>query len=618
MQATDITGQLGLIALGPIAAILGAAVAVQPELALALMPTVALFAAILLALRWRVMRMDPVRLQRAADARRAEIHREVVEDRIWALSDQEARYRELLDRQDDVILRRRADGMLTFVNRAFCDVFGVTWDDVVGTKFAPSELNADEQSTARTAAASGFQYGRAVQLATIDGPRWFDWSETTIPCTRPGADDVQCVGRDVTDQRAFADALSRARDAAEAANEAKSRFLASMSHEIRTPLNGIIGLTRALNGTKLSAEQTSFTAGVLKSADALLALIDDILDFSRIEAGRVELIDRPFAPRGLINDAISVVEDKADRKALAVLSRLDPDVPDHVLGDPLRVRQVLINLIDNAIKFTAEGHVRIRAHIADREGDDGHAQLVFEVTDTGPGFGQTDPEMLFREFEQSQNVRPARSGGLDGTGLGLAICRRLCEAMGGSIEACASTGSRNSGACFRVRLPLRLPAEEVFWSPGLARAPSTAPTRRMDAERRGTSPVVHARCHVLIVEDNAVNAMVAEAALRGLGHSSETVTCGDDALERLLTPPSNAADIDAVLLDLRLPDRDGYSVLKALQSAWSSSANQQGQKVIALTANAFPEDRERCLAAGFNAYLAKPFDPHELNTLLAA
>ncbi|MEM1306252.1 MAG: ATP-binding protein [Pseudomonadota bacterium] len=435
----------------------------------------------------------------------------------------------------------------------------------------------------------------------------------------------------MTDERAFAAALAAARDAAEAASQAKSRFLAAMSHEVRTPLNGIVGLTDALSRTSLDHRQQAFVSNLKSSAATLRALIDDILDFSQIEAGRVQL--RPVAVDldALIADVVSGLQQKATDKGLTLLTDLSLRGQTRITGDPLRLRQILTNLIDNAIKFTEAGEIVVAARVA--------RQVRITVTDTGPGFGIADPERLFSEFEQAPGVADHARDGTDGVGLGLAICARLVSLMGGHISARTASGG---GACVTVSLPLgdAAPANaarhDAHSSMAMDRRlalPRTASDGTDVAAKRATR-------HVLIVEDNSVNALVAKAFFDDLGWSSTVVGTGREALA-ILAPdaidgtrnvssettqdrigvPAVPPWPDAVLLDVRLPDCDGFHVLSTCRAAWAAASEQTDRKpeplIIALTADAYPEDRVRCLDAGFDAYFAKPFDPDALAQLLA-
>jgi PAS domain S-box-containing protein len=530
---------------------------------------------------------------------------ERVEDRIWTLSEGEARFRETLDWQSEVILRRSADGTINFVNRAFCKMFGVDWDEVIGTQFSPPVLERQP----RTEDAMP-----AERVLTVRGPRWIAWEEARIPNADQADDDVQLVGRDVTKQLKFERELAEARDAAEQANRAKSRFLAAMSHEIRTPMNGVIGLTRLLAQTDLDARQRTYVDGVLTSADYLRGLLNDVLDFSKIEAGQLVIERAPLALAAVIDDAVMLTRAKAEVKRLPVYIDADDRIETPVLGDALRLRQILVNLIDNAIKFTDTGHITVRANLeasARPRGADAET-LLFRLTvdDTGRGFGDLEPETLFEEFEQALPRDSFSDNGLEGAGLGLSICRRLAVAMGGTIIAMHLP---DGGARFALTVPLAAAPDETASAPL-----ENADLKRLDVAVRSSLQMA-ANGTVLIVEDNPINAMVARASVERIGFASETVGSGEEAITRLTGKSSGQDDTNgevfAVLLDLKLPGLSGFDVAQHLNWYWAEQASSR-PTLIALTAHAFNEDRARCLSAGFDAHLPKPFDPDELEDLL--
>src|SRR5262249_27693524 len=280
------------------------------------------------------------------------------------------------------------------------------------------------------------------KIATADGPRWIAWREVTVRAGQ-GA-EVQSVGRDVTDRVAAARALARARDLAEAASRAKSRFLAMVSHEIRTPLNGILGMSDLLLDTTLTPEQLTYTRAVKTSGETLLALIEQILDFSKIEAGRLDLEARPFDLHALVEETVELIAPRAQAKDLAVASYVADDVPRQVVGDAARLRQVLLNLAGNAVKFTDQGGLSIVVERGARRD-----AIVIAVRDTGIGIAPAEQERIFHEFEQAD--RSAARTFL-GTGLGLAISRRIIGRMGGEISV---EGAPGAGSIFRV--PIALP-----------------------------------------------------------------------------------------------------------------------------------------------------------------
>ncbi len=388
---------------------------------------------------------------------RLERHLEHVQDLQWQLNENEQRYRALLDAQNDMILRRDGAGQLTFVNKAFLGTFGVTSEEVLGTAFKIETLDGDEARPLTTT--DEIRHQRYTQeICTAHGARWVEWEERLVPGVDGSSLEVQCVGRDVTEKRNAEVQLAEARDQAEGANRAKSRFLAAMSHEIRTPMNGILGMASLLLDTQQTPEQQTYARAIDQSARTLLALIDEILDFSKIEAGKLELGEAPFAIETCVQNVVELLAPRAHEKGLEIAWSVDPQLRQLVLGDEVRVRQILLNLLSNAVKFTDTGGVCVKAVAK----DDGEApdRVVVEliVEDTGIGMSQEDMQGLFAEFEQANAAIRRRDGG---TGLGLAISMQLARAMGGGIDVVSAPGK---GSTFTVDLPLeraRFPAEEA-------------------------------------------------------------------------------------------------------------------------------------------------------------
>lgn len=359
---------------------------------------------------------------------------EALNDRLWALADSEEHYRSLIEAQGDLIVRR--DGTrIVYANGAYAALLGLDETQVLGSHAQP-RLVASRPAQALEGGARVFDEC----LATPEGERWISWVETVVPVAL-GQSVLQRVGRDITARIAAEQELVEARARAESANEAKSRFLATVSHEFRTPLNGILGMADLLGDTGLDPEQTTYVRALRTSGEALLGLVDDILDFSKVEAGKLELVSEPFDLGLLVETVSELMAPRAQVKGIELAAHLAPDLPTHLVGDRDRLRQILLNLVGNAIKFTDRGGVGIR--IARDAGT-----VVIEVADTGPGIPEERRQAIFEEFEQA-DVSPARRH--EGTGLGLAIVRRLTGLMGGSVAVEAGDGG---GSLFRVRLPL--------------------------------------------------------------------------------------------------------------------------------------------------------------------
>jgi PAS domain S-box-containing protein len=357
-------------------------------------------------------------------------------DRHWEMSEAQERTKSFFETQGDVIVRRDSAGAITYANDAFCALAGRGREDLLATMFA---LPVEEQGETTLLADSTRIYDQKV--AAPAGARWIAWREVVV---RAGsASETQSVGRDVTGRVLAERALAEARDQAETASRAKSRFLAMVSHEIRTPLNGILGMADLIGDTPLTPEQTAYLKAVRTSGETLLSLIEEILDFSKIEAGRIDLAARPFVLAAFVEEAVELLGPRAQEKGLEICCYVDERLPVRVVGDAARLRQVLFNLAGNAIKFTDNGGVSIIV-----EPDTQPDRIVISVRDTGIGISADDQARIFAEFEQADGGSSRRYGG---SGLGLTISKRIVESMGGSIAVESAPGA---GATFRVAVPL--------------------------------------------------------------------------------------------------------------------------------------------------------------------
>jgi PAS domain S-box-containing protein len=493
------------------------------------------------------------------------LHNEALADRNWELQEAEGRARSQFESQGDLIVMRDAQGRITFANDAYCGMAERPSEALIGSRFAFEVLEQGESAIESNGTRVHDQ-----RIATRLGPKWIAWREGLVRSDSGQPAELQCVGRDVTDRTETERALADARDHADAANRAKSRFLAMASHEIRTPLNGIIGMSSLLLDTPLTPEQATYAKAVKTSGDALLSLIEELLDYSKIEAGKIDLEQRPFALTALIEDITELLAPRAQAKNLEIAAYVDERLPAEVIGDSARLRQVLLNLAGNAIKFTASGGVALIV-----EPGIWPNEISFTVRDTGIGIAPDARERIFREFEQADD-RIARNYG--GTGLGLSISERIVKRMGGRIALESQVGA---GSTFEVSIPL----------------PASA------GEQRGFVAPDMTGQSIMLVSPQSIEASLVARRLQRWG--AQTCLASDAAVAEALLPERSW---HAVLID-------GAFGPEAFDALGRVAQRYALQRILMFT----PAMRhELKISSAFTGYLVKPLRVASLATRLKA
>ncbi|MFZ1815513.1 MAG: ATP-binding protein [Rhizobiaceae bacterium] len=654
---------------------------------------------------------------------------ELLEDKTWELRESEERYRSLAESFGDLILHRNRAGKVIFANDAFIKAFARDGGSTLDHEFRPAVIDGDWPHGDREI--HGTPAPVEVNLQTSAGARWFRWVDIPVRDERTGMNATRSVARDITDHKLAELALEKARVKAESANRAKSRFLATVSHEMRTPLNGILGMSALLRDTRLSPEQQTYNEAISASGQALYSLVEDMLDMTLIEAGRFEPKPEDFSPERLIEEVCELLSSRAYAKGIELAPLLCSDLPELVRADAGRIRQVLVNLAGNAIKFTEKGGVTLEAAlVTSPTTDNSHCIIRFSVTDTGPGMNDADASRIFGEFIQADSASTRKHGG---AGLGLSISQGIVRRMGGEITVKTSQGK---GSCFafELALPVRkaqpqLPslagqnvlivsrgtseaaaiekmvnraAGQAVWvatlgkaaqelsrarasgepyhtlimDPAVARDPVCSlrrlttgnasdlfsivlvqpslrsqlpqfldnafnaylarPVRRASLMRvlgehqtdqmDGARPALEHKplirpgeelenLHILLAEDNPINALLARAVLERAGQDVTWARNGREAVKAYRKMAKAGKHYDLVLMDLHMPIMDGTDAVRAIrrvESRWKLPP----ASIHALTADEQASARAGSLDAGANGFLTKPLAPQSLIELL--
>ncbi|NMF59287.1 response regulator [Pseudanabaena yagii] len=508
----------------------------------------------------------------------------------------------------DLLCIANTDGYFLRLNRQWEHTLGYRLEDLEGRRFLdyvhPDDLNDTIKELTKLSHQEN-TLNFINRYRCFDGSyRWIEWRSF------PVGNLVYSAARDITDRKQVEMSLAKAAIAADNANKAKSAFLANMSHEIRTPMNGVIGMAQILETTELTEEQADFVKTIKESGDALLVVLNDILDFSKIESGQLEIEAKSFDLEDVVSSICKLLESQASTKQIALNYAIATDVPKMVIGDPNRLRQILLNLVGNAVKFTKQGHISLSVTgqifaIAGKPVLNKY-QLNFAIADTGIGIPSDRIDKLFQPFTQADASISRKYGG---TGLGLAISKRLIEMMDGTVWVESfgqvggnpplewQSGRNHQGAIFHFTIVVAL--TDILSQPQLF-----APAKKvLDVQMAAKSPL-----NILLVEDNPINQMIANLMLKKLGYQVDFANNGLEALQA-----ATECRYDLILMDIQMPEMDGFTATKHIRE----NPQIADVKIVAMTANAMAEDRQACLDAGMDDYISKPITIESMTQLIS-
>ncbi len=500
------------------------------------------------------------------------------------------------DRTDNAVIITDAIGHIEWVNGGFERISGFKLEEIIGRKPAEflqgEETSSDQTAYMRSKIGSGEPFTAEVVNYTKDKtPYWVQIDAQPIYGAKGELEHYIAIERDVTGVKQREAELEEAKLRAEEGSETKTRFLAMMSHEIPTPLNGVLGALNLLEDGSLNAEQKRLTAVGRKAGENLLSIINDVLDISKMEAGHLDLETSPIDPAQVVQDVMDIMQNRASEKGLTLTSRIDSALPRFVVGDAARLRQVLLNFVSNAVKFTETGSVTIKlgaGEVRDRE-----AQLTFEVTDTGVGLSEVAVSKLFEEFWRAGDTKTRT---IEGTGLGLAICQRIVDRMEGQIDVKSEEGV---GSTFSFTVPLTLPSDI-----DISGSRTTSGTTEGEDQ---ALPSFNGRA--LVAEDSSANQLIIKIMMERAGLAVDLVANGEEAVSAARNNP-----YDLIFMDINMPVMDGVTATSTIREIKDPKVTAP---IIAMTAFTMSGDREEILDKGLDDYISKPINKKQLYAMLA-
>ncbi len=512
-----------------------------------------------------------------------------------ALEESERRYKQIIENVSDLIYTTNKKGIILYANPSALRVTEYSQEEITGKLYVDFVRRDYQEQTVtfyRNALKNKLQNTYfEFPIITKSGKEVWLGQNVSLIISDNNKELVlgfQAMARDITERIRFEKELIDSKEQAISAAKVKSQFIANMSHEIRTPLNGIIGISNLLQKTNLDLQQKKYLEAILTSSDQLMGIINNILDISRIEAQRMTTTQNPFNIHELVHAIESLFEQRAIQKNLDFRCELDEHIPEMIVGDAVKLNQILYNLIGNSLKFTDEGYVSLEVDLLDKDAKD--CKIRFRVKDTGIGIDQEHQDKIFSAFTQVEGDTTRRYGG---SGLGLTIVKKLVDLQNGSIILESEPGK---GSCFTVELHFGIPAIQKE-------------EKQADESIEKKFDLTDIR--ILLAEDNPINQMVTSDLLKGLGAEITIAQNGEQA-----TRIYSEQDFDIILMDMQMPIVDGYQAMKTIRSEFP--IEKRDIPILALTAHAFEGELSRCIECGANNYLSKPFEPEKLFKIISA